>query len=569
MVMSLTVRGCNVTRFLLAFTIVLVLAAGCGGPAPEDPSTAEPKPSPAIPAGETAGPEASSAPQETLVPESAQMGFIGTEGRRFIGPQGREFIPHGVNLVDKSAKPDNPRGTEAEFAAMREWGFNTVRLGFVWAGVEPEPGEYDEAYLKWIDARVQRAKANGLRVYLDMHQDLYGMKFSDGAPHWATLDEGKPHTKGSVWSDAYFLSEAVQTAFDNFWANKPGPDGVGIQDRYALAWKHIAKRYADEPAVIGYDLMNEPFIGSAAVEGQMLVMRRAAEVMAAKQGEQAPSAEELAIKWLTPEGRAELMALLDDIAVYQPALDAAAELFQEFERTTLTAMFQKVTDAIREVDTRHIILLETSISANMGIASGIEPVKRPDGQPDPLQAYCPHAYDLVTDTASVAAASEARLRLIFQRHGEVAERLDMPMIIGEWGAYGSAPALDTAWFVVDQIERLGCGDSYWEFGGTFAKRPTFPALNRPYPETLSGALLEYDYDPASKRFLCRWREDPGVKAPTRIYIPSYAKPFETEWHVNPKGAGLRIHLTDTTGAAWLIIEPTGEAVERHLTGEHP
>jgi endoglycosylceramidase len=34
-----------------------------------------------------------------------------------------------------------------------------------------------------------------------MHQDLFSMEFSDGAPKWATIDQGKPHNKGTVWSD--------------------------------------------------------------------------------------------------------------------------------------------------------------------------------------------------------------------------------------------------------------------------------------------------------------------------------------------------------------------------------
>ena len=52
-----------------------------------------------------------------------------------------------------------------------------------------------------------------------MHQDLYSVLYADGAPKWATLTEGKPHKTGDIWSEAYMLSEAVQNAFDNFWAN--------------------------------------------------------------------------------------------------------------------------------------------------------------------------------------------------------------------------------------------------------------------------------------------------------------------------------------------------------------
>ena len=93
------------------------------------------------------------------------------------------------------------------------------------------------------------------------HEDLYSVGFGDGAPLWATLDESKAHTTGAEWSDAYYESEAVQTALDHFWANSPGPDGWGLQDHYARHWQLVASRFKDEPDVIGYDLMNEPFPG--------------------------------------------------------------------------------------------------------------------------------------------------------------------------------------------------------------------------------------------------------------------------------------------------------------------
>jgi len=83
-----------------------------------------------------------------------------------------------------------------------------------------------------------------------------------------------------VWSDAYFTSPAVQTALDNFWKNAPAPDGVGLQEHYARAWAMLARRYAEEPAVIGYDLMNEPFPGSAAAASQVLLFERGAELLA-------------------------------------------------------------------------------------------------------------------------------------------------------------------------------------------------------------------------------------------------------------------------------------------------
>ena len=46
---------------------------------------------------------------------------------------------------------------------------------------------------------------------------------------------------------------ALQRAFDNFWANRPGPDGVPLQEHYATAMRAVAARFAHEPNVLGYE----------------------------------------------------------------------------------------------------------------------------------------------------------------------------------------------------------------------------------------------------------------------------------------------------------------------------
>lgn len=111
---------------------------------------------------------------------------------------------------------------------MRDWGMKCIRLSILWDGLEPQMGGFDEEYLKAVDRRIAWAKAAGIHVFLDMHQDLYSCKYSDGAPEWATLTDDQPHVAGSdVWSDAYVSSPAIQRAFDNFWGNKPCADGEG------------------------------------------------------------------------------------------------------------------------------------------------------------------------------------------------------------------------------------------------------------------------------------------------------------------------------------------------------
>jgi len=517
------------------------------------------------------------AQQQQLRPHASSLGaavpqdrFVTVEGRRFIDPQGRQVVLHGLSVINKSKAADYQswHGPE-EFAAMREWGMNCIRLGIFWDGVEPEPGRYDDEYIEKVDKRIAWARDNGLYVLLDMHQDLFSVLYSNGAPEWATLTDGKSHIrKGSVWSDAYFTSPAVQTAFDNFWANKACGDGVGVQEHFALAWQHVAARYAHEPAILGYDLFNEPGPGSQGVAAQLLMVAKFAEAVAEKDAGSTPTVPELMKQWLDAGGRSKLMARLADMDFYMPIIDAAQPLFAEFERTKVMPMFQRVTDAIREVDRNHIIFLETSMSANMGVYSGIEPVLGPDGKREPLQAYAPHGYDIVVDTPDLASASSDRVGLIFARHGETAERLGMPMLVGEWGAYGAAgpEILPSARFVVRQFENLLCSDTYWLFGHNIPDSAYFEVLDRPFPVRIAGTLLSYRSDPESGAFTCVWKEDPKVTAPNRIYLPKRVYPGKEGITLSPTGKGFRVEPARQGGeSVYLVVAPTGETVERHVS----
>ncbi len=404
--------------------------------------------------------------------------FVTAAGTDFRDTSGRRLVLHGINVANKSREQRYTGGlSRSDFAAIRGWGMNTVRLAIFWDALEPEPGRFDEAYLDRVARIVGWAKAERLYVLLDMHQDLYSHKFpeGDGAPLWATLDDGKAHVRGAVWSDAYFASAAVQAALDHFWANSPAPGGMGLQDHYALAWKRVAERFRDEPAVAGYDIMNEPFPGSDGLRMQIAML----EKLSALKKPSIPASRLIALE-STPDGRRQITGWLADMELYAGMLEAGAPIMQDFERGRLMPMYQRVRRAIRSVDTQHILFLEPAMSTNMGIRSALEPIADDAGRRDPQQAYAPHGYDIVTDTDSGDLGSNARVEMIFRRHGELARKWRMPMLVGEWGAYYlNAKAAAAARFAVQQFESLGCGDTYWDYTRELGKSPLLDALGRP------------------------------------------------------------------------------------------
>ena len=99
--------------------------------------------------------------------------------------------------------------TANEAQRIAQLGFNVVRLGVVWKGLEPGtdpindaaictpgaprasgPGQFDgntfDTYINRLEATVALLARYGIPSLIDMHQDVYNEAFGgEGAPNWA------------------------------------------------------------------------------------------------------------------------------------------------------------------------------------------------------------------------------------------------------------------------------------------------------------------------------------------------------------------------------------------------
>lgn len=503
--------------------------------------------------------------KEAVDPKLFHGGTISIKDARFVDANGRQIILNGINYISKSAAENYmPQDNEELFKQFSAWGFNCIRFGIIWAGLEPEPGKYNEAYLQEIDKRIEWAEKNGIYVYLDMHQDLYGSKFSDGAPEWATLDEGKQHLTGAVWSDSYLISPAVQTAFDNFWKNTPAADGIGIQDHYANLWKHIAARYANNPAIIGYDIMNEPFMGSGANDILPVMLGAYARILAEETGK-ILTVEEVGAIWANEETRMEALKFMESKERYSKIVDSVYELNAAFEKNELQAMYQKVASAIREVDKNHILFLNHSYFSNTGVASAIEPVKLADGTTDPLVAYAAHGYDLVVDTKEIANPGFERVEFIFDRIKQTGERMNVPVMVGEWGAFNgkTSKLVPVAKHLLGIFEKYKFSNTYWAYYQGIMDEPYFNlSIIRPFPEYISGNLVQYAFDAETREFVCSWEESESIKSPTVIFVPNLKLLKDDEIKMDTSAEQIIFDYCDNSSAGKLMIPPLGKKAIR-------
>ena len=468
-------------------------------------------------------------------PAAAPKPPLGHDGTWITDADGRAVILHGVNMVYK-LPPYAPsaagfNGPDAAFLARH--GFDSVRLGLIYAGVEPHPGRYDNAYIAKI-AKTQGVLARH-RIFslLDFHQDLYNEKFTgEGFPDWAVLDQGQPTEPLSGFPGTYFTSPGENASWDSLWSDAPGPGGVGLQERYAAAWKHVAARFRRQPYVMGYDPINEPWPGT-------------------------------------------------DFAQCINTAGCPA-----FEQGPLASLEGKVVKAIRKVDSEHTVWYEPVVIANSGTSYN---TTRPK---DSNVGFNFHDYCL-SGTADPPCGTEEQRTVDNAEAYAGAHRV--PILMSEFGATDDVPTIermvtraDASMISWQWWHYCGCKDPTTSGpGDTQAlvhnpkRAPTgsnvfhekLRALERPYPQAVAGTPKAFDYDAVSHTFTLSYstRSPAGGRLPRKVtsvvYVPrsDYRDGYRAEVSgarviSKPRARHLVLKRSTDAGTVKLAVTPKGPHV---------
>eukprot|EP00049_Salpingoeca_infusionum_P019093 m.360168 g.360168 ORF g.360168 m.360168 type:complete len:488 (+) comp18909_c0_seq1:45-1508(+) len=173
---------------------------------------------------------------------------------------------HGVNYIQKGFPwYPAPLLNKTEIQVMQDNGINVIRLGMMWSGAEPEENNFNETYFQIIETIIENLAEHNIYTLFDMHQDGLSSKFClyDGVPLWV-INRSEPRRAfpwplpgncSRPWAENE-LAEASGQAYSDLYHNTRG-----MRDAYVNFWQVVAKRFANNSNVIGYELINEPFAG--------------------------------------------------------------------------------------------------------------------------------------------------------------------------------------------------------------------------------------------------------------------------------------------------------------------
>lgn len=455
-------------------------------------------------------------------------GSISSPGGPYLyDRQGRVVFFHGANVVYKKppfeAYPDPGKPWNfgaADASLMARLGFNVVRLGMTWRGLEPgtaranhpsictpgppsDPHQFSQAVLDRYLARLRQTVdlLGRYHIYtiLDMHQDVYNEIFDgEGAPNWAVCTNGKASVDPpGRWSLEYGTS-AAGIAFDHFWLN----DVVGdLQGEYDRVWAAVASYFKNDPWVLGYDPFNEPFSRSLVSSGDEHFDSQLECFYTGTAYLGAPSHGAPAIRC--------------------PANDPATG----------------VIPTILAADPTHLIFDEPDNYANRGYPTFMGPMNFPRLVFN-VHVYCGYRSPLTGNPTNLGACAAQDARSVALR---AEDRPDMASpaqpggpawFVSEFGAT-SSPSL-VADFTAQADSHL-VGWAYWSWKfyadptGSAAEalvmpggklRSTALALGRTYPQAISGRPTSMSFDPTTAAFHLRYVPDHAVHAPTVVFIPT-------------------------------------------------
>ncbi len=467
-------------------------------------------------------------PAPTIAGQPPVSGLLSAPGGPFLYDRyGRVVFLHGVNVVYKHPPfevypdPGKPWNfTAADASLMARLGFNVVRLGITWSGLEPgtapandpaicargapgDPHQFNEAVLDQYLSRLLRTVdlLGRFHIYtlLDMHQDVYNEMFDgEGAPDWAVCTNGVPSVDvPGRWSLEYGTA-AAGIAFHHFWTNNVVGDLQGEFDR---VWGAVAAFFRNNPWVVGYDPFNEPFSTSLVTTGDE---HFDAQLECFYTGTSAIG---------TPSHGAPLLRC--------PRSDPA----------------QGVIPTILTNDPHHLIFDEPDIYASRGFPTFLGPMNFPNLVFN-VHIYCSDRNPVTGNPTNLAACEAQEARALARR---ARDRPDMASpaqpkgpawFVSEFGAT-SNPALVGAFTALADHHLVGWAYWSWKYyddpTGSKAEalvtadgrlRSTAADLARTYPEAIAGTPVSLSFSPRTGAFYLAYVPNHAVHAPTVIFVPT-------------------------------------------------
>ena len=486
----------------------------------------------------------------------AIAGPIRSPGGPFLyDRQGRVIFLHGVDAVYKRkpfelyADPGKPWNfSAADASLMARLGFDVVRLGMTWSGLEPgkakanspaicgrgRPTNPHQLNLAVLDRYVAHLKQTvdllgrfHIFTILDMHQDVYNQAFDgEGAPSWAVCTNDVPRTDPpGRWSSEYSTT-AARVAFGHFWNNDVRGD---LQGQYDHVWGYVAKAFRGNPWVIGYDPFNEPYSTS-------LVPYRGEHFDAQLQ------CFYTGTKYIK-------IRLSGAPALHCPRHDPASG----------------VVPTILANDPSHLVFDEPDNYGTLGYVTFLGPMRLGNLVYN-VHLYCGARSPVTGNPTNVSLCARQAARSLGKRYSDRPEMASHTQpggpawLVTEFGATSSVPYLANVTSLMD-AEQVGWVYWSWKYygdpTGSAAEslvmangrlKATARVLSRTYPEAVAGRPISFDYSPNTDVFHLAYAPNHRIHAPTVVFVP-------TQIHY-PRGYCAKVsggHVTSAPGSDLLDV----------------
>ncbi|KAH1474889.1 hypothetical protein KXX53_005837 [Aspergillus fumigatus] len=391
-------------------------------------------------------------------PGMARISQVNQDTHQIVDEFGRTRFFHGTNVVMKEPPwyrpfewaPGVSSFGEQDVQNLHALGLNIVRLGHSWAGAEP-----------WF---VKEDWVPGWKMY----------PFPLKPTPFPVDNKGFPSPQslcGTVdWSLSY-TSAAVCNAFGRLYNNY---DGLG--DAFAAYWKKLASEYVETTNVVGYNLLNEPWVGDSMADPTLLVPGVA-------------------------------------------------------DHKVLEGLWNRAAKQIRTVDNDTLIWFE---GATIDILSGFNNVPLGDGSKSvhSFHYYSPPQLSSISTTLNNRRKDNERLRtagVLTELTFWMGENQQMQ---GLADAMSATDAHMVSWigWAYENLYNSTSGQPYPELAKHYS---------RGYPAAVAGTPNSFSFDENSGTFKLQFTSDPNIKAPTEIILPPSTFPNGYKVQVSPDGSVLQ------------------------------